>query len=175
MIPCLKKFNWFRGLVNAKTKGNCQKLKKKKAAAVGRPTYFWRDKFEWAQGVWWSQVMHLMHLNIVSLACRFCILVANLIFLESQILLSSAREDYSLEIPQTKEWIIFAIHSVLNFKIFLQKPDQHLIFINMFFQLCRILLFLMLGFCNRPICFLHRYHCAINYVWMCGNQMTCRN
>ena len=34
----------------------------------------------------------------------------------------------------------------MNLKIFLQKSDQHLIFINMFFRLCRILLFLMLGF-----------------------------
>ena len=74
------------------------KVEKKKAAAGGRrrPHLLWRgtlrlngrkERFK----VWQSQVMHL---NIVSLACRFCILVANLIFLESQILLSSAREDW---------------------------------------------------------------------------------
>ena len=62
-----------------------------------------RYEFEWAQGVWWSQVMHLMHLYIVSLACRFCILVANLIFLESQILLSSAREDLLVRNSTTLE------------------------------------------------------------------------
>jgi len=97
MIPCLKKFNWFRGLMNAKTKGNCQKLKKKKIGhPVGPPSatlIFEETVSMGAKGIWWSQVMHLMHLNIVSLACRFCILVANLVFLESQILLSSARED----------------------------------------------------------------------------------
>jgi hypothetical protein len=34
---------------------------------------------------------------------------------------------------------------------------------------------LMLGFCNRPICFRYRYHCAIGDVWMCGSSITCRH
>ena len=97
MIPRLKKFNRFRGLVNAKTKGNCQSSRKKKAAVGRRPASLVMKRHATRLNgrkerfiVWQSQVMHL---NIVSLACTFCILVANLIFLESQILLSSARED----------------------------------------------------------------------------------
>lgn len=106
MIPCLKKFNWFRGLVNAKTKGNCQSWRKKNrppSAAVGLTCFEEALRVWMAQGAWWSQVMPLMHLNIVSLACRFCILVANLIFLESQILLSSAREDLLVRNSTTLE------------------------------------------------------------------------
>ena len=72
---------------------NSWRKKKRPPSARRRPHLFLKRQFQWAQGIRWSQVMHLMHLNIVSLACRFCILVANLIFLESQILLSSARED----------------------------------------------------------------------------------
>ena len=108
MIPRSKKFNRFSGLVNAKTKGNCQSSRREKAAAVGRrpASLVMKRHATRLNGrkerfiVWQSQVMHL---NIVSLACRFCILVANLIFLEVRFFFPQPERIYSLEIPQTKK------------------------------------------------------------------------
>ena len=54
MIPRLKKFNRFSGLVNAKTKGNCQSSRKKnmrRRPPSGLTCYEEaRYEIEWAQG-----------------------------------------------------------------------------------------------------------------------------